>query len=54
MKTHKYINYMHKEGVTLDVTNDKITISSGSSGGSIVYSTEKPTTNIVNNMTWIS
>lgn len=27
MKTHKYINYMHKEGVTPDATNDKITIS---------------------------
>lgn len=27
MKIHEYMNYMHKEGVTSDVTNDKITIS---------------------------
>ena len=54
MKTHKYINYMHNESVTLDVTNDKITISSSSSSGSILYSTIKPTTNIVQDMTWIS
>lgn len=54
MKTHKYINYMHNESVTLDVTNDKITISSSSSSGSILYSTTKPTINIVQDITWIS
>lgn len=54
MKIHEYINYMHNEGVTSDVTNDKITISSSSSSGSIVYSTTKPTTNIIQDMAWIS
>lgn len=54
MKIHEYINYIHKEDVMSDVTNDKITISSSSSSGSIVYSTTKPTTNIVKDMTLIS
>ena len=54
MKIHEYINYIHKEGVMSDVNNDKITISSSSSSGSILYSTTKPTTNIVQDITWIS